>query len=137
METLEFLENETGENPAGCVIWMHGLGADATDFEPIVPLLPLNVSLRFVSPTLLFGPLLLTAAWKCGLVRHKPCVTLASNDDIRESVEAINQLVDIKVARGFPDQMPLPVLPGRRDRIELELGITTIARNHGAFYLRK
>ena len=41
MEEIEFLENETGSNPVGCVIWMHGLGADATDFEPIVPLLPL------------------------------------------------------------------------------------------------
>ena len=35
------------------------------------------------------------------MVRHKPCLPLASNDDIRESVEAINQLVDAEVARGF------------------------------------
>ena len=66
LETLEFLEKETGEKPAGCVIWMHGLGADATDFEPIVPLLPLDVSLRFVFPNAPVRPLLLTAAWKCG-----------------------------------------------------------------------
>ena len=42
MEEVEFLETATGANPVGCVIWMHGLGADATDFEPIVPLLPLG-----------------------------------------------------------------------------------------------
>ena len=46
MEEVEFLETATGANPVGCVIWMHGLGADATDFEPIVPLLPLEADLR-------------------------------------------------------------------------------------------
>jgi predicted esterase len=30
MDSMEFLETETGDNPVGCVIWMHGLGADAT-----------------------------------------------------------------------------------------------------------
>ncbi|NCF44809.1 MAG: carboxylesterase, partial [Proteobacteria bacterium] len=43
MDSLEFLQSETGANPVGCVIWMHGLGADGTDFEPIVPMLPLEV----------------------------------------------------------------------------------------------
>ena len=50
MEEVEFLETAAGANPVGCVIWMHGLGADATDFEPIVPLLPLEADLRFVFP---------------------------------------------------------------------------------------
>ena len=49
-EQLESIELQTGENPAGTVIWMHGLGADATDFEPIVPMLTLNQPLRFVFP---------------------------------------------------------------------------------------
>ncbi|MDX1499049.1 MAG: dienelactone hydrolase family protein [Woeseiaceae bacterium] len=39
-------------NPAGAVIWLHGLGADGHDFEPIVPELRLDpdLSLRFVFP---------------------------------------------------------------------------------------
>lgn len=32
------------------VIWLHGLGADHTDFEPIVPELALPASVRFVFP---------------------------------------------------------------------------------------
>ena len=48
MTELEYLETETGENPVGCVIWMHGLGADASDFEPIVPMLPLNQWLALI-----------------------------------------------------------------------------------------
>lgn len=52
MESTAAVEIETGASPEGCVIWLHGLGADGHDFEPIVPELRLadNVSLRFVFP---------------------------------------------------------------------------------------
>lgn len=48
----ELIEVETGPKPVGSVIWMHGLGADGHDFEPIVPELvrPGERSLRFVFP---------------------------------------------------------------------------------------
>ena len=35
--SLELIELETGPTPTGTVIWLHGLGADGHDFEPIVP----------------------------------------------------------------------------------------------------
>ena len=52
MQTPETVEVTTGENPRGSVIWLHGLGADGHDFEPIVPelRLPSDLSLRFVFP---------------------------------------------------------------------------------------
>jgi phospholipase/carboxylesterase len=34
LETIEF---ETAPNPDAAVIWLHGLGADGHDFEPVVP----------------------------------------------------------------------------------------------------
>jgi phospholipase/carboxylesterase len=34
---LETIEIETAANPNASVIWMHGLGADGHDFEPVVP----------------------------------------------------------------------------------------------------
>ncbi len=52
MQTPETVEVTTGENPQGSVIWLHGLGADGHDFEPIVPelRLPADLSLRFIFP---------------------------------------------------------------------------------------
>ena len=44
------IEVETGANPAASVIWLHGLGADGHDFEPIVPELRLAKPVRFVFP---------------------------------------------------------------------------------------
>ena len=47
---MEAIEIETGPNPAASVIWLHGLGADGHDFEPIVPELALDKPVRFVFP---------------------------------------------------------------------------------------
>jgi len=53
MSTEKTVEIETGPGePQGSVIWLHGLGADGHDFEPIVPQLrlPSELGLRFVFP---------------------------------------------------------------------------------------
>ena len=47
---MQAVEIETGPNPRAAVIWLHGLGADGHDFEPIVPELELTVPVRFVFP---------------------------------------------------------------------------------------
>ena len=49
---LEPIELETGPTPQAAVIWLHGLGADGHDFEPIVPELGLPASqpVRFIFP---------------------------------------------------------------------------------------
>ena len=49
---LATLELETGRPPTAAVIWLHGLGADGHDFEPIVPELDLPdaLAVRFVFP---------------------------------------------------------------------------------------
>ena len=55
-ELLDTLEVEIGSAAGGTadasIIWLHGLGADGHDFEPIVPELPLPAGLgaRFVFP---------------------------------------------------------------------------------------
>lgn len=52
MEILPHVELATGAEPAGTVIWLHGLGADGWDFVPIVRELPLpdSLALRFIFP---------------------------------------------------------------------------------------
>jgi phospholipase/carboxylesterase len=47
---MDAVELETGPNPGAAVIWLHGLGADGHDFEPIVPELRLARPVRFVFP---------------------------------------------------------------------------------------
>jgi len=47
---MDAIRIETGRNPEAAVIWLHGLGADGHDFEPIVPELELAKPVRFVFP---------------------------------------------------------------------------------------
>ena len=49
---MDKIEIETGTKPDAAVIWLHGLGADGHDFEPIVPelRLPASLRIRFVFP---------------------------------------------------------------------------------------
>lgn len=49
---LETIDIETAPQPVAAVIWLHGLGADANDFVPIVPQLvrPQERAWRFVFP---------------------------------------------------------------------------------------
>jgi phospholipase/carboxylesterase len=52
MSQSETVEIETGPNPNRSIIWLHGLGADGHDFEPVVPelRLPDSMAVRFVFP---------------------------------------------------------------------------------------
>jgi phospholipase/carboxylesterase len=52
MTEPQTVEVETGSEPSASIIWLHGLGADGHDFEPIVPelRLPDSLPLRFVFP---------------------------------------------------------------------------------------
>ena len=49
---LPAIEVATDNNPHYAVIWLHGLGADGSDFEPVVPELRLDDSpgVRFIFP---------------------------------------------------------------------------------------
>ncbi len=47
---MDAIRIETGPDPDSAVIWLHGLGADGHDFEPIVPELELARPVRFVFP---------------------------------------------------------------------------------------
>jgi phospholipase/carboxylesterase len=52
MDKAAQIELQTGDSPDACVIWLHGLGADANDFVPVVPELhlPANMAVRFIFP---------------------------------------------------------------------------------------
>lgn len=102
--TLDTLVLEAAGEAAGTVIWLHGLGADAHDFEPIVPLLNLNQPLKFVFPNAPVRPVTINGgmemrAWY-DIDLENPQVGDAG---IRESAEAIGALVAQEVAAGTPE----------------------------------
>jgi phospholipase/carboxylesterase len=61
---MDAIELATGRNPQAAVIWLHGLGADGHDFEPIVPELGLSQPVRFVFPNAPVRPVTINAGMR-------------------------------------------------------------------------
>ena len=101
------VELQTGLKPVGSVIWLHGLGADGHDFEPIVPELhlPAVLPLRFIFPHAPVRPVTLNngypmRAWfdivKIGL--HQP----RDQTGMQASRETVESLIAREQERGIP-----------------------------------
>ncbi|MBI2317564.1 MAG: dienelactone hydrolase family protein [Betaproteobacteria bacterium] len=100
---LETVEIETGTSPAASVIWLHGLGADGHDFEPIVPALDLPpISIRFVFPHAPMRPVTINA----GMVMRAwydvsdPALRREDETGVRASQELVEALMAREKERG-------------------------------------
>jgi phospholipase/carboxylesterase len=103
---LETVEIETAPGPTGSVIWLHGLGADGHDFEPIVPGLVRGGerALRFVFPHAPVRPVTLNGgmrmrAWYdiLALDRRAP----QDEAGVRASQAAVEELIRRENERGI------------------------------------
>lgn len=106
-QKLDFIELETGGQPDATVIWLHGLGADGSDFVPIVPELglPATLSLRFVFPHAPQMPVTCNGgyvmpAWY-DIISLDPDNRVVDGAGIERSRAAIEALIAREVARGI------------------------------------
>lgn len=106
MQLPETVEVETGADPVGSVIWLHGLGADGHDFEPIVPELglPDTLPLRFVFPHAPTRPVTINGgmsmrAWYDILTLDKEGP--ADDIGIRASSELLDALINREQEQGM------------------------------------
>ena len=107
MDLPECVEVTTGADPVGSVIWLHGLGADGHDFEPIVPelRLPASLPLRFVFPHAPIRPVTIN-----GGMHMRAWYDIVSLDSegradangVRESTAILDALIAREIERGIP-----------------------------------
>jgi len=104
---LETIVVETAPNPSAAVIWMHGLGADGSDFVPLVPELDLSACppIRFVFPSAETMPV----TWNNGYVMRSwydiagaDIVNREDEGGLRKSQAQVEALIAREVARGIP-----------------------------------
>ena len=105
-ELIEHLELNTGANPKGTVIWMHGLGADCWDFVPIVKELgvPQELPLRFIFPQAPSRPITINGGqvmpgWYD--ISMAELERKADESGIRGSQLAIDALIERETRRGI------------------------------------
>lgn len=111
METLESVRLETGPDPQVCIVWLHGLGADGHDFEPIAKALHLPFAVRYLFPHAPVRPVTIN-----GGMAMRAWYDIASPDlrcrvdrqGIRQSQILVAGLIDQQVASGIsPDRLIL------------------------------
>ncbi len=105
-DLIEHLELNTGADPEGTVIWMHGLGADCWDFVSIVKELALgnDLPLRFIFPQAPMRPITINGGHVMPGWYDISMTEIERRGDeagIRESQRAINALVEREVSRGI------------------------------------
>ena len=108
-ELLECVEVGARENATASVIWLHGLGADGHDFEPIVPelRLPDSLPVRFVFPHAPVRPVTLNGGM--AMRAWYDIIALGGNaqqDDtgIRQSQQHVHALIERENQRGVPTE---------------------------------
>ena len=109
MSLLNAVEIETQPQPTASIIWLHGLGANGHDFEPIVPelQLPSNIGIRFIFPhapkrVVTINGGLLMPAWY-DILTHD----IDRKVDVKQlntSAESIAQFIDREVERGIQSE---------------------------------
>ena len=123
--SLECLRRETADNPTASVIWLHGLGADATDFEPLVPMLDLSARVRFIFPNAPVRPVTINGGMEMrAWYDIDPGAPLAGGNDIRNSVNAIRSIVEEEMAAGIPSERIALAGFSQGGVVALELGLS-------------
>jgi phospholipase/carboxylesterase len=106
-ELLEYVEVTTSDNPEYSVIWLHGLGADGHDFEPIVPYLGLSsdMAVRFIFPHALIRPVTINGGAVMRAWYDIIEISTSKGQDeagIKHSARKVRELIDFEISRGIP-----------------------------------
>ena len=106
---LDCIEIETAKTPEWAIVWLHGLGADGHDFEPIVPELVRKdwPAIRFVFPHAPVRPVTINGGMRMRAWYDILGQEIANRQDeggIRSSIALVDQLIERETLRGIPSE---------------------------------
>ena len=107
LHTLPHITKETSPHPTASVIWLHGLGADGHDFEPIVPELnlPQALKVRFIFPHAPAMPVSINGGYIMPSwydIRQQDLGVEHDVEGVHRSAAMIQMLIDQEIMRGVP-----------------------------------
>ena len=106
---LEFIQLETGNDPQFAIIWLHGLGANGHDFEPIVPELGLTggTAVRFIfphapkQPVTVNGGMVMPAWYDIYSLEINQKI---DETGIEQSADSVLNLIEAQINAGIPSE---------------------------------
>lgn len=131
MELLPAIEIESpnGLEANASIIWLHGLGADGSDFAPLVPQLSLpdSVGVRFIFPHAPSIPVSINngfvmPAWydikEMDIDRH------VDEEQLRQSAAGVHALIDREIERGVDSRRIIVAGFSQGGAVSFEAGLT-------------
>lgn len=100
---LDSIEICTSAHPDASIIWLHGLGADGSDFVPVAQELALPAAVRFVFPHAPAVPVTVNGGYVMPAWYDIFTLDIAGNQDevgIRAAEAMLVELVEAEIARG-------------------------------------
>ncbi len=102
---LEFITKKTGDIPELLVIWLHGLGADGHDFEPVVPQFKNpDKAIQFIFPHAPIQPVTINGGMEMRSWYDIKMIDIGKIPDekgIRESEQKVLALIEAQIKTGF------------------------------------
>jgi len=107
---LEYIQHDTGHRPDTCIIWLHGLGADGSDFLPIIDQLslPADLQLRFIFPHAPLRAITINQGYVMPGWYDISSADIVAREDIA-GIEASSAAIDELIA----EQIKAGIAPGR------------------------
>ena len=106
MSELDSIIIETQKDPDAAIIWLHGLGADGSDFVPIIDQLQLpgDLAVRFIFPNAPMRPITINQGYQMPGWYDISSYSIVEEEDeagIRESSAILKQLCEEQEAAGI------------------------------------
>ena len=106
MSELESIIIETQAEPDAAIIWLHGLGADGSDFVPIIEQLqlPSEFAIRFIFPHAPVRPITINQGYQMSGWYDVSSLSIVDEEDeagIKESSAILKQMCEAQEAAGI------------------------------------
>ena len=128
MPDLDGIERETGDRVDLAVIWLHGLGADSSDFLPVIAALKLATGVRFVFPNApqrritINGGMMMRAWYDITGFGPDAAADMAG---IGASVTLVNSLIERELGRGIDARRIVLAGFSQGGAVVLQAGLST------------
>jgi len=137
---LDCVELESAANPAASVVWLHGLGADANDFVPVVRELglPSTLPVRFVFPNAPVRPVSINNGFRMRAWYDIAAADFNNRADmagVRESQAQVEALIAREIERGIASNRIVLAGFSQGGAVALYTGLRHAARLAGVMSL--
>jgi phospholipase/carboxylesterase len=140
MQELELVVVETSSSIDGVVIWLHGLGSDGYDFQPIVKslALPETSGIRFIFPHAPIRPVTINGGMEMRAwydILEMTIERKVDSKNIAESCAQVQTIIDAQIALGIPSDRIVLAGFSQGGVIAYKLGLTIQSKLAGIMAL--